>query len=49
MTRKGQRKTSVDLFGPFIDTYRLKEAEEDEVIVPILYEGVKVGCGLQRA
>ncbi|MEV0974984.1 type I restriction endonuclease subunit R [Microtetraspora glauca] len=42
MTRKGQRKTSVDLFGPFIDTYRLKEAEEDEVIVPILYEGAKV-------
>ncbi|MFG1876107.1 type I restriction endonuclease subunit R [Sphaerisporangium sp. NPDC049003] len=39
MTRKGQRKTSVELFGSFIDTYRLKEAEEDGVIVPILYEG----------
>jgi type I restriction enzyme R subunit len=47
MTRKGQRKTSVDLFGPFIDTYRLKEAEEDEVIVPILYEGVKVQAAVR--
>ncbi|MBM7490993.1 type I restriction enzyme R subunit [Micromonospora luteifusca] len=47
MTRKGQRKTSLDLFGPFIDTYRLKEAEEDEVIVPILYEGVKVKAAVR--
>ncbi|GAB1821046.1 type I restriction endonuclease subunit R [Herbidospora sp. RD11066] len=47
MTRKGQRKTSVDLFGPFIDTYRLREAEEDEVIVPILYEGVKVNAAVR--
>lgn len=47
MTRKGQRKTTVDLFGPFIDTYRLKEAEEDEVIVPILYEGVKVKAAVR--
>ncbi|GAA4231288.1 type I restriction enzyme R subunit [Streptosporangium album] len=39
MTRKGLRKTSVELFGAFIDKYRLKEAEEDGVIVPILYEG----------
>lgn len=42
MTKRGQRKTSVELFGSFIDTYRLREAEEDGVIVPILYEGVKV-------
>ncbi|MEU4323891.1 type I restriction endonuclease subunit R [Nonomuraea dietziae] len=47
MTKKGLRKTSVDLFGPFIDTYRLREAEEDEVIVPILYEGIKVKGALQ--
>jgi type I restriction enzyme R subunit len=47
MTRRGQRKTSVDLFGPFIDTYRLKEAEEDEVIVPILYEGIKVKAAIR--
>jgi type I restriction enzyme, R subunit len=42
MTKKGLRKTSEDLFGSFIDTYRLREAEEDGVIVPILYEGFKV-------
>ncbi|MFC7642636.1 type I restriction endonuclease subunit R [Streptosporangium lutulentum] len=39
MTKKGLRKTSEELFGSFIDKYRLKEAEEDGVIVPILYEG----------
>nr|BFE82580.1 hypothetical protein GCM10020093_051810 [Planobispora longispora] len=47
MTKKGQRKTSVELFGSFIDTYRLREAEEDGVIVPILYEGFKVKGALQ--
>jgi len=47
MTRKGQRKTSVELFGSFIDTYRLREAEEDGVIVPILYEGFKVKGALR--
>ncbi|WP_433015886.1 type I restriction endonuclease subunit R [Kribbella sp. CA-294648] len=47
MTKRGQRKTSVELFGSFIDTYRLREAEEDGVIVPILYEGFKVKGALQ--
>nr|WP_062337398.1 HsdR family type I site-specific deoxyribonuclease [Herbidospora sakaeratensis] len=47
MTKKGRRDTSVELFGPFIDTYRLREAEEDQVIVPILYEGIKVKGALQ--
>jgi type I restriction enzyme R subunit len=47
MIRKGLRKTSVELFGSFIDTYRLREAEEDGVIVPILYEGFKVKGALQ--
>ncbi|MEU6722862.1 HsdR family type I site-specific deoxyribonuclease [Nonomuraea wenchangensis] len=48
MKKRGQRKTSVELFGPFIDTYRLREAEEDGVIVPILYEGIKVNGALQN-
>ncbi|MGW5218717.1 type I restriction endonuclease subunit R [Nocardia sp. NPDC004085] len=48
MTKKGQRKTSVELFGPFIDTYRLRDAEMDGVIVPILYEGFKVKGALQN-
>ncbi|MFI7708009.1 type I restriction endonuclease subunit R [Nonomuraea sp. NPDC049480] len=47
MTKKGRRKTSVDLFGSFIDTYRLREAEEDGVVVPILYEGFKVKGALR--
>ncbi|WP_248959358.1 type I restriction endonuclease subunit R [Sphaerisporangium perillae] len=33
------RKTTMEIFGDFIDKYRLKEAEEDGVIVPIFYEG----------
>lgn len=47
MTKKGQRKTSLQLFGRFIDTYRLKEAEADGVIVPILYEGLNVKGAVQ--
>ncbi|MCP2318257.1 type I restriction enzyme, R subunit [Nocardia amikacinitolerans] len=48
MTKRGQRKTSVELFGPFIDTYRLRDAETDGVIVPILYQGFKVKGALQN-
>ncbi|MGW4511756.1 type I restriction endonuclease subunit R [Streptomyces sp. NPDC004393] len=47
MTKRGQRKTSIELFGPFIDKYRLREAEEDGVIVPILYEGIRVKGAVQ--
>ncbi|GAA1775143.1 type I restriction endonuclease subunit R [Actinomadura chokoriensis] len=47
MTKKGRRKTSLELFGEFIDMYRLKDAEEDGVIVPILYEGLKVRGAVQ--
>ncbi|MEU6582229.1 HsdR family type I site-specific deoxyribonuclease [Nocardia sp. NPDC046763] len=47
MTKKGRRKTSVELFGSFIDTYRLRDAEEDGVIVPIIYEGFKVKGALR--
>ena len=47
MTKKGQRKTSVELFGPFIDVYRMREAEEDGVIVPILYEAFHVKGALR--
>ncbi|MER5420447.1 type I restriction endonuclease subunit R [Streptosporangium roseum] len=36
---KRARKTTMEIFGDFIDKYRLKEAEEDGVIVPIFYEG----------
>ncbi|MFI5808563.1 type I restriction endonuclease subunit R [Streptomyces sp. NPDC051561] len=34
-----RRKLTTTTFGEFIDTYRLKDAENDGAIVPIYYEG----------
>ncbi|MEW2300992.1 HsdR family type I site-specific deoxyribonuclease [Streptomyces sp. NPDC006655] len=34
-----ERKLTATTFGEFIDIYRLKDAEDDEAIVPIYYEG----------
>ncbi|MFG2883669.1 type I restriction endonuclease subunit R [Streptomyces sp. NPDC048297] len=34
-----RRKLTTTTFGEFIDTYRLKDAEDDGAIVPIYYEG----------
>jgi type I restriction enzyme R subunit len=36
----GHRKRTHEIFGAFIDQYRLKESEEDGATVPILYEGM---------
>ena len=33
------RKPTEEIFGPFIDRYRIKESEADGSTVPILYEG----------
>jgi len=35
----GDKKRTHDIFGAFLDQYRLKESEEDGATVPILYEG----------
>ncbi|MBC8230151.1 HsdR family type I site-specific deoxyribonuclease [bacterium] len=35
----GAQKRTHEIFGDFIDIYRLQDAESDGVIVPILYEG----------
>jgi type I restriction enzyme R subunit len=35
----GAKKKTQDIFGPAIDEYRLKDAETDEAIVPLFYEG----------
>jgi type I restriction enzyme, R subunit len=35
----GEKKRTHEIFGPFIDTYRIEEAEADGVTVPIYYEG----------
>lgn len=35
----GERRRTHEIFGEFIDRYTIREAEADEAIVPILYEG----------
>jgi type I restriction enzyme, R subunit len=35
----GKRKKTTEIFGSFIDTYRLADAERDETVVQIYYEG----------
>ncbi len=35
----GARKRTHEIFGPFIDTYTIKQSEADRMTVPILYEG----------
>jgi len=35
----GDKKRTHEVFGEFIDRYTIREAEADEAIVPILYEG----------
>jgi type I restriction enzyme, R subunit len=35
----GDKKRSPEIFGEFIDRYTIREAEADDAIVPILYEG----------
>ncbi len=35
----GAKKKTTDIFGPYIDVYRLADAERDGAVVPILYAG----------
>jgi type I site-specific deoxyribonuclease, HsdR family len=35
----GEKKRTHEIFGEFIDTYTIRESEEDGATVPILYEG----------
>lgn len=35
----GAKKKTTDIFGPYIDIYRLADAERDGAVVPILYSG----------
>jgi len=35
----GERKRTHEIFGEFIDTYTIRESEDDGATVPILYEG----------
>jgi type I restriction enzyme R subunit len=35
----GKKKRTTEIFGEYIDVYRLADAERDEAVVPILYAG----------
>ena len=35
----GKKKRTTKIFGPYIDVYRLADAERDEAVVPIFYAG----------
>lgn len=35
----GKKKRTTKIFGPYIDLYKLADAERDEAVVPILYAG----------
>ncbi|MFF4804618.1 type I restriction endonuclease subunit R [Streptomyces sp. NPDC001351] len=36
------RKTTEDVFGPFLDTYTLRDAERDRAVVPVMYAAESV-------
>lgn len=36
--REGKKRTDA-IFGPFIDKYTIRQAEDDDAVVPIFYEG----------
>jgi type I restriction enzyme R subunit len=38
---KGKKKTTRQIFGSFIDTYNIRQSQDDRVTLPILYEGLE--------
>jgi type I restriction enzyme R subunit len=45
---KRHKQTTMERFGPLIDTYRLKEAQEDEAVLPIVYIGKTTNTALSH-
>jgi type I restriction enzyme, R subunit len=45
---KRHKQTTVERFGGLIDTYRLKEAQEDEAVLPIIYIGKTTSTALSH-
>jgi type I restriction enzyme R subunit len=45
---KRHRQTTMERFGSVIDTYRLKEAQEDEAVLPIVYIGKTTNTALSH-
>jgi len=35
------KKTTKQIFGDFIDPYNIRQSQEDQVTLPILYEGLE--------
>lgn len=38
---KGRKQTTRNIFGSFIDTYDIRQSQDDRVTLPILYEGLE--------
>ncbi|WYL93078.1 MAG: HsdR family type I site-specific deoxyribonuclease [Gloeotrichia echinulata IR180] len=38
---KAVKKTTLQIFGPFIDEYNIRKSQEDKVTLPIMYEGLE--------
>lgn len=45
---KRHKQTTMERFGGIIDTYRLKEAQEDEAVLPIVYIGKTTNTALSH-
>jgi type I restriction enzyme R subunit len=45
---KRHRQTTMERFGSLIDTYRLREAQEDEAVLPIVYIGKTTNTALSH-
>jgi len=45
---KRHKQTTADRFGGVIDTYRLREAQEDEAVLPIIYIGKTTNTALSH-
>ncbi|MBN8503362.1 MAG: type I restriction endonuclease subunit R [Burkholderiales bacterium] len=45
---KRHKQTTMERFGSVIDTYRLKEAQEDEAVLPIVYIGKTANTALSH-
>lgn len=45
---KRHRQTTMERFGPLIDTYRLREAQDDEAVLPIVYIGKTTNTALSH-
>lgn len=45
---KSAKKTTLQIFGKFIDQYNIRTSQEDGVTLPILYEGLEARAAIQQ-